>query len=63
MALDDYVGSPREDYRYIASAALAYSLKRELQFKGEYRQEWRNSSEPGNNYWAHVWLIGLRLQR
>ena len=60
---DDYVGSPREDYRYIASGALAYSLTRELQLKGEYRQEWRYSNEPANDFWAHVWLVGLRLQR
>ena len=60
---DDYVGSPREDYRYLASGALAYSLTREIQLKGEYRQEWRYSNEPGNDYWAHIWLVGLRLQR
>jgi hypothetical protein len=60
---DDYVGSPREDYRYVASGAIAYSLTRELQLKGEYRQEWRYSNEPGNDFWAHVWLLGLRLQR
>jgi hypothetical protein len=60
---DDYVGSPREDYRYIASSALAYNVGREIIIKGEYRQEWRYSNEPGNNYWAHVWLIGARFQR
>ena len=62
-AFDDYVGSPREDYRYIASSALAYSVAREIVIRGEYRQEWRYSNEPGNNYWAHVWLIGARFQR
>ena len=60
---DDYVGSEREDIRYVASSALAYYLTREIQLKGEYRQEWRYSNQPGNNYWAHVWLVGLRLQR
>jgi hypothetical protein len=60
---DDYVGSEREDIRYVASGALAYYLTREIQLKGEYRQEWRYSNQPGNNYWAHVWLIGMRLQR
>jgi hypothetical protein len=60
---DDYVGSPREDYRYIASSALAYNVGREIIIRGEYRQEWRYSNEPGNNYWAHVWLIGARFQR
>ncbi len=61
--IDDYVGSPREDLRYLASSAIAYNWTRELQLKGEYRQEWRFSNQPGNNYWAHVWLVGLRLQR
>jgi hypothetical protein len=60
---DDYVGSPREDYRYIASSALAYNVGREIIIRGEYRQEWRYSNEPGNNYWAHVWLVGVRFQR
>jgi hypothetical protein len=31
--------------------------------KGEYRQEWRTSNQPGNNYWAHVYLLTLRMQR
>jgi hypothetical protein len=62
-AFEDYVGSPREDYRYVASGALLYMLNRELPLKSEYRQEWRYSNIPGNNYWAHIWLVGLRLQR
>src|SRR5262249_21111678 len=52
---DDYVGSPREDIRYVASSGLAYTVSRDLILKGEYRQEWRYSNQPGNNYWAHVW--------
>jgi hypothetical protein len=60
---DDYVGSTREDIRYIASSALAYTLSRELVLKGEFRQEWRHSNSPGNDYFANVWLVGLRLQR
>ncbi len=61
--VDDYVGSPRVDHRYIVSTALAYYLSRELQLKGEYRQDWRRSNIPGNDYVAHIWLVGLRLQR
>lgn len=60
---DDYVGDDREDIRYIASAALSYNLSREFWLKGEYRQEWRTSNQPGNNYWAHVYLLTLRMQR
>ncbi|HEY1363345.1 MAG TPA: outer membrane beta-barrel protein [Xanthobacteraceae bacterium] len=62
-AIDAYVGSPRQDLRYLAAAGIAYTLTRDLCLNGEYRQEWRFSNEPGNNFWAHVWLLGLRLQR
>jgi hypothetical protein len=61
--VDDYVGSPRVDIRYVRSTAIAYTLTRELLLKGEYRNEWRHSNIPGNDYYAHVWLLGLRLQR
>jgi len=62
-AIDDYVGSTREDLRYGVSTALAYSIGRELVLRGEFRQEWRHSNVPGNDYFANIWLIGLRLQR
>ena len=62
-ALEVYVGSPRVDTRYLASAALAYMLSRDWQLKGEYRQEWRTSNEPGNGYSSNVWLLGVRWQR
>jgi hypothetical protein len=62
-AFDDYVGSTREDIRYVASVGLAYYLSRELVLKGEFRQDWRFSNTPGNDYFANVWLVGLRLQR
>ncbi len=62
-ALEDYVGSPREDLTYVASSAISYIMNREMQLKGEYRREWRVSSEPSNDYLAHIWLITLRLQR
>jgi len=62
-AFDQYIGSTREDIRYIASTGLAYYLSRELVLKGEFRQEWRHSNTPGNDYFTNVWLVGLRLQR
>ena len=49
--------------RYLASAALVYMLTRDWQLKGEIRQEWRNSNEPGNNYTSTVYLLGVRWQR
>jgi hypothetical protein len=61
--LDDYEGSPRVDYRYAASGMLTYMLTREWQLKTEFRREWRHSNQPGSDYGANVYLVGLRLQR
>lgn len=60
---DQYVGSPRLDYRYLASLGLTYKLTRELQLKSELRREWLVSNLPGNDYQAYVALLGVRLQR
>ncbi len=60
---DDYVGSPRDDNRYSASAALTYKLTRELWLKSEYRHDWLRSSVSGANYDADVILLTLRAQR
>ena len=60
--LDDYVGSTRKDNRYSVSAALTYKLNRMAQVKGEFRQEWLNSTVPGVDYAASVFLLGMRLQ-
>jgi hypothetical protein len=61
--LDDYEGSPRKDERYVAAVGMTYKLTRTVQIKGELRQEWLRSSEPGNDYTATIALVGLRLQR
>jgi hypothetical protein len=60
--LDDYVGSPRKDNRFTVSGALAYKLNRMAQIKGEVRQEWLESTVPGVDYTASVFLLGMRLQ-
>ena len=62
-AMDDYVGSPREDLRYAASGLLTYKLTREWQLKAEYRREWLTSNTAGNGYLANVYLLGVRWQR
>jgi hypothetical protein len=62
-ATDDYEGSPRIDTRYLASAALVYMLNRDWQLKGEFREEWRTSNEPGNGFWSSVYLLCVRWQR
>jgi hypothetical protein len=59
---DDYVGSTREDRRYLASLAMTYKLTRAVQVKGELQEVWLCSSEPNQNYAASVALIGLRYQ-
>ena len=60
---DDYVGSARKDDRYAVSGALIYKLNRDMQVKGEVRQEWLRSSVPGVDYTATVFMFGMRLQR
>jgi len=60
---DDYVGSPRQDDRYAASAAITYKLTRELHLKSELRREWLRSNVTGVDYNANIVLLGLRLQR
>jgi len=61
--IDDYVGSFRQDHRYLASLGVTYKLSRDLWLKGELRQEWLSSNIPLSNYAATIGLIGLRLQR
>ncbi len=62
-AVDVYDGSSRVDYRYGASGILTYMLTRNWHAKAEYRQEWRNTDTPGQDYTANIWLVGLRFQR
>jgi hypothetical protein len=61
--IDDYIGSPRQDHRYVASVAVAYKISREFWLKGELREEWLSSNALNSNYAATVALLGLRLQR
>jgi hypothetical protein len=61
---DDYVGSDRKDDRYAVSAAITYKLNRDMQVKGEVREEWLRSTTPiGVDYNATVFLLGMRMQR
>jgi hypothetical protein len=59
---DDYIGSTRKDDRYSVSAALTYKLNRMAQIKGEFRQEWSTSTQPGVDYSASIFMLGARLQ-
>lgn len=61
---DDYIGSDRKDDRYALSASITYKLNRDMQVKGEVREEWLHSSTPvGVDYNATVFLLGMRMQR
>lgn len=61
--IDDYIGSLRQDHRYVASLGMMYKLNRDLWFKSELREEWLISNIPNSNYAATIALVGLRLQR
>jgi hypothetical protein len=60
---DDYVGSTLRDTRYYVSAGLTYKLSRELQLRGEVRQDWQPASVSYLTYSATTFLLGLHLQR
>jgi len=60
--LDDYIGSDRQDHRYLASLGLTYKLTRSVQIKGEVREEWLLSSVPGQSFNATVAMVGVRYQ-
>ncbi|MGC2134897.1 MAG: outer membrane beta-barrel protein, partial [Xanthobacteraceae bacterium] len=60
---DDYAGLGRTDNHYFASTGLTYKLNREIQFKGEVRQDWLNSNVTGVAYTASTFLLTMRLQK
>jgi hypothetical protein len=61
--IDDYIGSLRQDHKYLAGLSMTYKLNRDFWLKGELREEWLSSNIPNSNYAATIALIGLRLQR
>lgn len=60
---DDYVGLDRTDTRYSAGAGLTFKVDRNIQFKGEFRQEWMRSNAADVDYTASVFMLGLRFQQ
>ena len=60
---DDYAGLGRTDNHYFASTGLTYKLNREMQLKGEVRQDWLNSNVTGVAYTASTFLLTMRLQK
>jgi hypothetical protein len=60
---DQYVGLGREDKRTSLGFALTYKVNREIQLKGEVRQDWLRSNVTGVDYDATAFLFGVRLQR
>ena len=60
---DNYVGSSLTDVRYFLSAGLTYKLTREMQIRGQVREDWQFASEPGFTFMATSFLLGLHLQR
>jgi hypothetical protein len=60
---DNYFGLDRIDNHYFASAGLTYKLNREMQLKGQVRQDWLTSNVSGVAYTASTFLLTLRLQK
>jgi hypothetical protein len=61
--IDDYAGLGRTDNHYFAAAGLTYKMNREVQLKGEVRQDWLNSNVSGVAYTATTFLLTMRLQK
>lgn len=53
----------RIDKRYALGLGLTYMIDREMQVKGEFRQQWLRSNVSGADYTASIFLLGLRLQK
>jgi len=61
---DDYVGAADIlNRRYFVSGGLTYKFNRDIQLKGDVREDWQTSNQPGFAYTATSFLLGLRLQR
>jgi hypothetical protein len=60
---DEYAGLGRDDNRYFAAAGVTYKMNRDVQVKGEVRQDWLTSNVLGVANTATTFLLTLRLQR
>ncbi|MFZ0527519.1 MAG: outer membrane beta-barrel protein, partial [Xanthobacteraceae bacterium] len=60
---DEYAGLGRTDNHYFAATGLTYKLNRDMQLKGEVRQDWLNSNVSGVAYTATTFLLTMRLQK
>lgn len=53
----------RVDTRYSFGLGLTYKVDRNIQVKGEFRQDWLRSNATGVDYNASLFMLGLRLQK
>jgi hypothetical protein len=60
---DNYVGLGRQDNRYFAATGLTYKMNREMQLRGEVREDWLTSNVSGVAYTATSFLLTMRLQK
>jgi hypothetical protein len=59
----DYRGLTTTENGFAASLKIDYKLTRELVLRGTYAHERLDSSNPGSDYKANIFMVGLRLQR
>jgi hypothetical protein len=62
-ASDDYRGSGLREDRFGLQAGFTYHMNRFAALKGEVRREHLRSTAADADYTAHVFMLGLRLQR
>ncbi|MGO9685346.1 MAG: outer membrane beta-barrel protein [Beijerinckiaceae bacterium] len=60
---NNYVGEPITENLYSAILGAEYNLTRSIVVRGSFTHERLQSSLPGSDYTANVFLLGLRLQR
>jgi hypothetical protein len=63
VSVNDYAGINLKETTYAATLKADYNLTRSLIFRGSFTHERLQSTAPGSDYTANVFLLGLKLQR
>ena len=62
VSQSDYQGVELKEDGFAGSVRLDYRLTRTVAVRASFTHERLNSSEPGSDYTANVYMVGLRFQ-
>jgi hypothetical protein len=62
VSQSDYQGIELKEDGFAGSVKLDYRLTRSVAVRASFTHERLNSSEPGSDYTANVYMVGLRFQ-